>query len=281
MAKVTDEMLMAYADGALSPLARAKIEAFLQSYPEARRRVEMFRATGAPLSRIYGRPMAEPVPAYLKEFVLNYPIGAETSKAQSQKQGSTRWLAGLREGTRHFTTSLAEWLGSAVPAARWQLAAASTALLALGVTGGAFLNGGSGVSSDLVAFNEGHIYASGPLAEVLEKDMSGRDTRIGGVRGQAVTMRASLTFRSKQNTYCREYEVATPSDGGFVGLGCRGQDGKWALEVHLPADISAKGGVKTAGGADNQTLDAIVDRMSEGDVFGTEQEAAAIRSGWK
>ena len=241
MAKVTDEMLMAYADGALSPLARAKIEAFLQGDPEARRRVEMFHATGAPLSRLYGRPMAEPVPAYLKEFVLNYPIEAETPRTQPQKEGQTRWLEGLKEGARHFTTNLAEWLGSPAPAARWQLAAASTALLALGVTGGALLNGNSGVSSDLVAFNDGHIYASGPLGDVLEKEPSGRETRIGGVRGEAVTMRASLTFKSKQNTYCREYEVATPSDGGFVGLGCRGHDGKWALEVHLPADISAKG----------------------------------------
>jgi hypothetical protein len=274
-------MLMAYADGALSPLARAKIEAFLQGDPAARRRVEIFRATGTPLSRIYGQPMAEPVPAYLKEFVLNYPIKGEIPKAQSQKDGSMGWLEGLLAGTRHFTSNVPRWLGSPAPAARWQLASASTALLALGVTAGALLYGTSGISSDLVAFNDGHIYASGPLGDVLEKDVSGRDTRIGGVRGQAVTMRASLTFKSKQNTYCREYEVATPSVGGFVGLGCRGPDGKWALEVHLPADVSAKGGVKTAGGADNQALDAIVDRMSEGDVFGPEQEAAAIRSGWK
>ena len=280
MAKVTDELLMAYADGALSPLARAKIEAFVQGDPEARRRVEMFRATGAPLSRIYGRPMAEPVPAYLKEFVLNYLINAEAPKARSQKEAPSRWLEGLKEGTRRFTANLAEWLGNPAPAARWQLAAASTALLALGVTAGVLLNGSS-VSSDLVAFNDGHIYASGPLGDVLEKDVSGRDTRIGGVRGQAVTMRASLTFKSKQNTYCREYEVATPSGGGFVGLGCRGRDGKWALEVHLPADMSAKGGIKIAGGADNQALNSIVDRMSEGDVFGPEQEAAAIKSGWR
>ena len=280
MAKVPDDKLMAYADGALSPLARAKIEAFLQSDPEARRRVEMFRATGAPLSGLYGRPMEEPVPAYLKEFVLNYPIEGESPKAQLQLGGPTRWLEGLQESARLFTTNLAEWLGSPARTTRWQLAAASAALLAVGVGSGAFLQSNSG-STDLVAFNDGHIYASGPLSEVLEKELSGRDTRIGGVRGEAVTVRASLTFKSKQNTYCREYEVATPSDGGFVGLGCRGGDGKWALEVHLPANISAKSGVKTAGGADNQALDAIVDRMSEGDVFGNEQEAAAIRSGWK
>lgn len=280
MAKVPDDKLMAYADGTLSPLARAKIDAYLQGDPESRRRVEMFRATGAPLSRLYGQPMAEPVPAYLKEFVLNYPIEGESPKARSQKGGPTRWLDGLQEGARLFTTNLAEWLGSPARATRWQLAAALAVLLALGVGSGAFFHGNSG-PTDLVAFNGGHIYASGPLSEVLEKELSGRDTRIGGVRGEAVTMRASLTFKSKQNTYCREYEVATPSDGGFVGLGCRGGDGKWALEVHLPANISAKDGIRTAGRPDTQALDAIVDRMSEGDVFGNEQEAAAIKNGWK
>ena len=280
MAKVTDEMLMAYADGALSPLARAKIETFLQGDPEARRRVEMFRATGAPLSRLYCQKMAEPVPVYLKEFVLNYPIEAEAPKAQSQKAAPTRWLDGVKEGTRHFAANLAEWLGSPAPARRWQLAAASAALLAFGVGAGAFLNGDSS-SNDLVAFNDGHIYASGPLNEVLEKGLSRRDTRIGGVRGEAVTMRASLTFKSKQNTYCREYEIATPGDGGFVGLGCRGSDGKWAIEMHLPASNSAKGGVKTAAAAENAALDAIVDRMIDGDAFGDEQETAAISRGWK
>jgi hypothetical protein len=94
-------------------------------------------------------------------------------------------------------------------------------------------------------------------------------------------MRASLTFKSKENTYCREYEVESPSDGRFVGLGCRGSDGKWALEVNLSASNAVKGRIKTAGGADDTALDAIVDHMMDGDVFGKAQEAAAINSGWK
>jgi hypothetical protein len=280
VAKVTDETLMAYADGALSPLARAKVEAFLQAHPETRRRIEIFRATGAPLSRLYGRPMAEPVPAHLKDFVLNYPLRAENAKAQAPKKGVARWLKGFQEGTRLFTGNLVQWLGTPAPAARWQFAAASAAFLALGLGVGAFLHSDS-PSSDLVAFHDGHIYASGPLGDVLEKELSGREARIAGVRGEAVTMRASLTFKSRQNTYCREYEVESPRDGRFVGLGCRGGDGKWALEVNLPASSTAKGRMKTAGGANDATLDAIVDHMIDGDVFGRAQETAAISSGWK
>ncbi len=90
---------------------------------------------------------------------------------------------------------------------RWQLAAASAALLALGVGAGALFNGG-GAPGDLVAFHDGHIYASGALGDVLERELSGHEARISGVRGEAVTMRASLTFKNKQHTYCREYEIA-------------------------------------------------------------------------
>ena len=280
MAEVTDEMLMAYADGALSALARAKVETFLQVHPEARERVEAFRATGAPLSRLYGRPMAEPVPAYLKDFVLNYRLDAETSRAQSRKEGLAGWLQGLQQSTRLFTAGLAQWLDAPAPAARWRLATASVAFLALGAGIGALLRSTNG-ASDLVAFHDGRIYASGPLSDVLEKELSGRETRIGGVRGEGVTMRASLTFKSKQNTYCREYEVATPSNGGFVGLGCRDRDGKWALEAQLPSSKAANGGVKTAAGADNGALDAIVDGMIDGDALGSKQEAETIGSGWR
>jgi hypothetical protein len=274
-------MLMAYADGALSAFARAKIEAYLLSDPEARGRVEMFRATGAPLSRLYGRPISEPVPAYLKEFVLNYPLD-ETAPAATQLSGERRtgWFYAFGQKTRLFAGNLADWLERPAPAMRWQLAAASAALLALGVGAGALLSGG-GATGDLVAFHDGHIYASGALAGVLEKELSGHEARIGGVRGEAVTMRASLTFKNKQHSYCREYEIATPSDGGFVGLGCRGGDGKWALELHVPSANPAKSGMKIAEGGVNTSLDATVDRMIDGDAFDIEQEAQAVRNGWK
>ena len=279
MAEVTDDMLMAYADGSLSALDRAKVEAVLQAYPEARRRVEIFRATGAPIAKLYDKPMTEPVPAYLRDFVLNFPINDELPKAGSAQ--SAGLLEALTSKAAALATGLADWLGGPTPqAARWQFATAAAAILALGAGAGVLLQGEGG-SNELVAFHDGHIYASGTLRNVLEMEPSREDTRIGGVRGEAVTMRASLTFKSKEQAYCRQYEIATTGAGGFVGLGCRDHNGNWGIEVHLPSKGSAKGGIKTAGGAENDTLDAIVDRMIDGDALGTEQEAEAIKGGWK
>ena len=45
---------MAYADGALSPLARTKVDAFLLSDPEGRRRVESFVKPAHLLQRFTG-----------------------------------------------------------------------------------------------------------------------------------------------------------------------------------------------------------------------------------
>lgn len=282
MPEVTDELLMAYADGALSALARKKVEAYLQANADGRRRVEIYRATGAPLSSLYGRSFSEPIPAHLKDFVLNYPLNAEKLETVPPKAARAAWRSRFAKGARFLTAPLVQVMQAPATAGAWRLAAASTLGVAIGLGAGAFLHHGDAGSGDLVALQDGRFYASGPLRDVLEKDLSGHESRIGGVRGEAVTMRASLTFKNKQNTYCREYEIATPDKGGFVGLGCRDRDGRWALEAQLPANkTAAKGGVKTAAGADNAALDAIVDDMIDGDALGGKQEADKIKDGWK
>lgn len=282
MAKLTDEMLMAYADGQLNALARAKVEAVLPGDQDARRRLGVFRATGAPLAQLYAGPMAEPVPAHLKDFVLNYRAPAAPAKKASLAKGRlAKALAGSLDKARRAGESFGAWLAQPMPqTARWRLAAAPAAMLALGAGAGFFLHGGATPDS-LVAFEGGRILASGALRHVLETQPSGQEARIGGVRGEAVSMRATLTFKSKDDSYCREYEIATPGAGGFAGLGCRGRDGDWALQVHAGTMVSAKDGSRPAAHTPPVALDEIVDRMIEGDAFGKKQEAEAIASGWK
>lgn len=282
MAKVPDEMLMAYADGALAPSVRAKVEAALKSDPEARALLEAFRATGAPLSKLYSQPMLEPVPEKLRDFVLNYQAEQPVSTVQRYKERFAKFALELQAGGRNLAAGVAEWATKPAPqTVRWQLAAASAGILVAGATAGLLLHGASqSPSSDLVAFSGGHIYASGVLRDVLERQPSGRETRIAGVGGEAVTMRATLTFKTRQNTYCREYQIETPGDRNFSGLGCRDGFGKWALEVHMPAK-PADSGIRAAGRDDNASIDVIVEHEMDGDAFSPAQETAAIDSGWK
>lgn len=276
MANVTDEMLMAYADGTLSVLAAAKVEAFLQSHPDARQRIEMFRATGAPLSKLYEQPIMEPVPDRLRDFVLNYPLNNGRSKTLLLREQSQSIVS----KARGFVKTLGVWLNRPPPLTRGQLAAATAVGLAVAVGAGRFLNSPQATPPDLVAFENGHIYANGPLHDVLDKEVSGHETRISGIRNEAVIMRATLTFKSKEMSYCREYEIVTPDHGHFNGLGCRDRDGKWELTAHLPSSPPPKEGLKTAHGPESAALDQIVESLIEGDALGGAEERALIRSHW-
>ena len=50
---VSDEVLMAYADGALDPAEREAVEAIIERHPECRQKVEKYRATLAPLQSLF------------------------------------------------------------------------------------------------------------------------------------------------------------------------------------------------------------------------------------
>ncbi len=281
MAKVTDEMLMAYADGALSALARAKIEAALQSDPDVCRRLEVFRETGAPLSKLYARPMLEPVPERLRNFVLHYPLAAESvAAAQTRKGSSSKWV----EKLGGVVQSAAAWFADSVAPARWQLGAVSAGLVAVSLTTGWLIHDNA-APSVLVAFEGSRVFATGALERVLETSASGKETRIGGIANDSVTMRTTVTFKNYNNSWCREFEIVTSQGEKSAGLGCREDNGKWALQVSVPAEsVKPEGANPTApavGGKGARELDAVVDRVMQSDALGREGEAAVLASGWK
>ena len=307
MARLTDETLMAYADGALNALARAKVEAVLQIDMEARRRLEAFRATGHRLSTLYGKPMAEPVPAYLRDFVLNFPVEeraafpeapAAAAKPHTRKlverlsalslkakRGAPDIVGSLRRlslKAKPVAEGVSAWLADRVsPAARWQLGAVSAATIAVSL-GLGWLAHDNVQPSILVSFEDGRVYASGTLHRVLEETPSTEETRIAGLRASdAVTMRANLTFKTKQGAWCREYEISAEHSGKYAGLGCREADGRWALEVNVPAGSIKRQQLHPTPAAHTVELDAFVTSVMSGDALGREKEAAAIAGGWK
>lgn len=288
MARLTDEMLMAYADGALTAPIRAKVETALQTDLEARRRLEAFRATGHRLSTLYGKPMAEPVPASLRDFVLNFPIEQKAARPEIQaaaaKPSAPKLVERLRAlplTAKPVAEAVSAWLADRVsPPMRWQLGAASAAMIAVSL-GAGWLAHDTVEPSVLVSFEDGRVYASGPLQRVLEQTPSTEQTRIAGVRASdAVTMRAILTFKTEQGAWCREYEIKAEHGGTYAGLGCREADGKWALEVNVPAGGGEKLKLYHAAGHSVQ-LDTFVTSVMSGDALGGDKEAAAIASGWK
>jgi hypothetical protein len=268
VAALTDEILMAYADGVLDASTRAQIEALLQANPDAMARVQMFRATGVALGKLYSKPLKESIPAHLVDFVMNH--GKEAVSATPAKSRGRMQLGGIKN-----FVSQTLWDRLIPRSAGWQLAAASVAALGAGFGAGYFVRGGDDSGSGLASFSHGQIFAGSALRNVLETKPSGQEARIAGGTADAAVVRATVTFKTKTGQYCREYEVLAQAGGQFAGLACRLAGGAWVLDMHVPAPP------KSTPAAGEKLVDPVVDRMIEGDAFGKEEEDAAISNGWR
>ncbi|MGA7328424.1 MAG: hypothetical protein WBX25_29015 [Rhodomicrobium sp.] len=263
MAALTDKTLMAYADDVLDGETRRSVEVVLRTDAASRRRVEMFRQTGARLADLYRKPMLEPVPSHLIDFVMGY--GKEDERSSIRRPNVWN-LSAWRE---RF----------AFAPMHWQAAAAAVAVFFAGAGAGWVLHsGGAGDGGQrLTALERGQIFAEGPLQQVLNAVPSGQDVRISGSAQDSTVVRATLTFKNKEGGYCREYELANANEERFSGLACRTNGGKWAIRVH----VQEGGKTVLAGGARQHALDTVVDGLINGDALGKKQEEAVIAKDWK
>jgi surface antigen len=273
VAALTDEILMAYADGALDAQAGARIAALIKADPRAQARVSMYRATGKELGALYEGVLQEPVPAHLVEFVMDYGGGREAGPAPKSLAFAPSRRPRLDGLWEVFKARL-------IPeGAGWHLAAASAAALAVGI-GAGYLSGGpgqdGGLGPSLTVMRQGQILASGTLHHVLESLPSNEERAAGSTNG-TMPVRAVLTFRTKAGGYCREYEMAAPQ-GAFQGLACRQADGHWAVEAHIP-DAAAAAGTHVV--AHGEVLDKIAESQMDGDALGKNEEKAALKRKWK
>jgi hypothetical protein len=222
---------------------------------------------------LFDKPMKEPPPAHLVEFVLKYQPspGLKPAKAKHRQPGLF---------SRLFLPDA--WT--------WGLAAAASIMIAIGATGGWFLRGALSPSAeeitDLVAFNNGTLVATGALEKALETMPSGKEVTLAS----SVSVKPALTFKSRYQSYCREYEIIAGSNERYEGLSCRNAQGKWEVEVNAALaygkprkteTIPAGSESPTAGSESLTALEATVNEMIQGDAFGREEEAAIIRNGWK
>jgi surface antigen len=264
---LSDQILMAHADGELEPAERARVDSILARDPATRARWEMFEATGKTLAERFR--MDEPVPQRLVDLIL----GKRGAWVRFSDNINAR---GLRTVLNHFVSGY-------TPA--WRSVLAYSAVLVVGACGGWLLHGDTGapkVSPTFVVHTDGRILAQGVLQRALETAPSG--VRIESIQSleRAAAVQVRLSFKSREHAFCRQYEV-TLADGPrpFTGIGCRGNDGHWQVQVNTldEAGQPARGKVVPAG-ADGP-LAAYIGRMIEGDALDSTQESAAISKKWR
>jgi surface antigen len=270
MCEISDEMLMAYADGELAEDMQARVEAYIANTPDGRRRLAAFATTGRNLADIFDRPMREPVPQHLLDLVAG---------SQSERMRTTP--------TSNVTPMSLGRLRRAPPstARTWALAASFATLLAAGVGSIWFLQGSPSnidATYGLAISTDGKKTAGDALASALETAPSG-SSAARTINGEIASIRPTFTFATVKSEYCRQYEVIREKTPELAGVACREAGGIWRIEAQMPTASrrATDGMIVPAGKETPAPVEAIVDAMISGDVLGMDDEVRLMTGGWR
>jgi negative regulator of sigma E activity len=244
---ISEEALMAYADGEADEAMRASVETAMREDPEIAKRVERHRAMRATMQGAFAAVIEEPVPERL------------IAAARGQASSTVVEFAGARQAAQRK-------VGGA-PARRWQPAALAASLL-LGLGAGYMTWHGSGT---LIEANSRGLVASAALADALSMQLSGdRSADLVAITG--------LSFRNKAGGYCRTFSLSGAEAAS--GLACR--DGaRWQIRA-LAQSAHQDGGnnFRMAGSTLPPSIRAAVEESIDGEPLDRTAEIAARQAGW-
>jgi surface antigen len=268
MVCVSDETLMAYADGALTEDDCLRLEALLTMDSEMKARLAPFVVTRDVLGALFDQPMLEPAPAHLVDFVRRAQIRPS-------------WRSALRE-TMDSMRSAFEPQGWLVPAG-----AAAAVLMVAGLAAGSFLqavrNSDGGALIE-IASNEQR--AVGALQDALEGKPAASPESLENFATVA-TIAVRNTFASKDGRHCRQYTLSTDDHRQFDGFACRTDGGIWQIAIHdetgllssAPKDPSQS--YRSAALPQNNKVEDAISAVIDGDVLDGLAEQKLIEQNWK
>lgn len=249
---LTDETLMAYADGEVDAETRAAIDSAIREDPELRSRVERHRALRGAMQGAFSSVLEEPVP----ERLIAAARGPRAAAAENVV-GFSRARNAAR-AARH-----------PLDARRWQPAAmAASLLIGLGLGYTAWHNSNALLKSSP---SDGLI-AGAALTDALSRQLSA-DRPAGSVAA------TGISFRDKAGNYCRTFSLTVANRSS--GLACREGD-SWKIKLLAQSSSAAANAsnFRQAGSGDAAAVRAAVEESIAGEPLDQAGEIAARRSGW-
>lgn len=280
---VTDDELMAFADGELSGADGERVAAAVAADPALAARIAAERRLRTMLHGHLDPVAAEPVP---ESLTLMIAAAAAEDAAKDVERDMTD--APELEAAPQPAPQPAHVLDFAAARARRQAAAKAAQAARPPVTGGQPRNWrmGTAIAASLVlglllgsrfagsdvftqgAFTErgGVLVASGALAK-------GLDTRLAAAENDGKSLRVLTSFRRGDGDFCRVF------DGGAVaGIACK-DEGRWVLERTVAGGARASGEYRQAGSGQGDLM-AAAQAMAAGEPLDAAQESAARAKGW-
>ena len=252
---ISDETLMAYADGELDAAARAEVESAMREDPQIENRIAAHRSLRQKVQAAYSPELSEGIP----DRLLAAAMGVASKRASKVVNLQDARAAALRNAVR----------ARPLPG-QWRTAGTIAASVMVGVGLGLLWSGRS--EPPLMQSAGGALVARGQLAKALSSQLAAEQSRNS-------TVRIGLSYLAKSGDYCRTFALTgtmSPS-----GLACRHGD-EWQVQA-LTQGPGAVGGssYRTA----DSPMSAAILKSVEGQIAGEPLDQAGERTarlrGWK
>lgn len=235
---------MALADGQLSAHELPDLLAELHRNPVLLQATQDFMALRPnQIARLYARKAEEPVPQRLIDAIMTAPIGAPAPAASNVFSLGSALVNRLRNRYR-------------MPG--WSLAAGPAFAALLAVAGAWLLTPSSGLGSTLLATQ---------LQKAIENTKS-------GATAQLLTFQPNRTFVSKDQRYCRQFEIQSDEERS-TAVACRGADGDWRIALELAPFP------RTTPVGDRKELEEFLRKNQQGEALDREAVDQLILREWK
>jgi hypothetical protein len=251
---ISDDTLMAYADGELDAAARAAVESAMQSDPQIEKRLAQHQALRQRVQAAYSAELSEALPERLLMAARGVP---------GQPGGNVVNLQEARAAMQRSAPRAAPRRPS------WQSAGALAASLIVGVAVGFFMWGRS--QSPLVLGPGGALVARGPLAQALSNQLASEQSPSSSVR-------VEVSFLAKSGEYCRTFSLSGETSPS--GLACRHGD-EWQVQTLARGAAGGDSEYRTAGSGLPASILKSVEGQIAGEPLDQAGEKAARDRGWK
>jgi len=251
---ISDETLMAYADGELDPAARTAVESAMREDPQIEKRIAAHRTLRRKVQAAYSAELSEEVPERL----------LRAARTAAGTQGSK--VVNLQDA-RAAMERAASRARPLRP--QWRTAGTIAASVIAGVGVGFFMWGQT--QAPLTRSAGGALVARGQLAKALSN-------QLGAEQSRSSTVQIGISFRAKSGDYCRTFALSgavSPS-----GLACRHGE-QWQVQA-LTQEPGTAGdsGYRTAGSAMSAAILKSVEEEIAGEPLDQAGERAARQNGW-
>ncbi len=247
---ISDEILMAYADGELDAVAREAVESAMREDPQIAARIAQHRALRLQVQAAYAAELSEEMPQRL--------LTAAQGAADTERK-----IVNLRDAAR------ATYDRGVARRRRWRTAGTLAASVLVGVGVGFLIWGRAG--SPFVRGAGGELLARGELAQALSSQLVAEQSSRSGVL-------IGLSFLAKSGDYCRTFTLAAAPQSG---LACRHGKG-WQVQalVQGSGGTGSSSEYRTAASTMPATILMLVEGQIAGEPLDPAGERAARQRDW-